>query len=231
MAHAQNEQCVTTQDITNIHIAVLPCLNLLSFPFSFLHLQLEFALLPLYLGRCRVIHKPYELAASHRPHTRSGQTKLGGVQDILQDAHLFRASRDECDAGCMVDHRVGERHAAGGRLGRVLDVRHPAVALRQKLMAREERGRVAIGADAEQNKVKDGKARRVLLGKFADQLLLVGICELFQVVLERYVDRVYVGWRDGHFGVERVLRELVVGIYVIERDNAFVGIKDVPAER
>jgi hypothetical protein len=40
-----------------------------------------------------------------------------------------------------------------------------------------------------------------------------------------------VSWRDGHFGVERFLRELVVGIFMIERDDALVDIKDVPAER
>jgi hypothetical protein len=40
-----------------------------------------------------------------------------------------------------------------------------------------------------------------------------------------------VGWRDGHFGVERVLRELVVGIFMIERDDAFVYVKDMPMDR
>jgi hypothetical protein len=34
----------------------------------------------------------------------------------------------------------------------------------------------------------------------------------------------------GHFGEERVVRELVVGIFMIERDDAFVGIEDVPVE-
>ena len=201
------------------------------FPFTFLHLQLEFALRQLYLGRCRVIHEPYELAGSHWPHTRSGQTQLGGVQDGVQDLHLSRASRDERDTGGVIDHGVGERHAARGRLGRVLDVRDPAVGLREELVAREERGRVAVGADAEQDKVKDGEARRVLLRKLVNQLLLVRVRELFQVVLQRWVDRVDVGWRDGHFGVERVLRELVVGIFMIERDDAFVYVKDMPMDR
>ena len=39
-----------------------------------------------------------------------------------------------------------------------------------------------------------------------------------------------VSWRDGHFGEERVLRELVIGIFVIERYDAFVSIKDVPVK-
>ena len=131
----------------------------------------------------------------------------------------------------MVDHRVGERDAARGRLGRVLDVRHPAVGLRQELVAWEERGRVAVGADAEQDEVKDGEARRVLLRKLADQLLLVCVRELLEVVQQRWVDRVDVLWRDGHLGVERILRKLVVGICMIERDDAFVCIKDMPTER
>ena len=37
-----------------------------------------------------------------------------------------------------------------------------------------------------------------------------------------------VSWRDGHFGEEGVVRELVVGIFMIERYDAFVRIKDVP---
>jgi hypothetical protein len=36
--------------------------------------------------------------------------------------------------------------------------------------------------------------------------------------------------RDGYFGEERVVRELVVGIFMMERYDAFVRIKDVPAE-
>ena len=38
-----------------------------------------------------------------------------------------------------------------------------------------------------------------------------------------------VSWRDGDFGVERIVRELVVGICMIKRDDAFVDVKDVPA--
>lgn len=42
-----------------------------------------------------------------------------------------------------------------------------------------------------------------------------------------------VSFRDGggYFGEECVVRELMVGIFVIERDDAFVGIKDVPVEK
>lgn len=46
---------------------------------------LEFAPPQLYIGRSHVIYEPDELSVSHRPHTRSGKTKLEGVQDIMQD--------------------------------------------------------------------------------------------------------------------------------------------------
>lgn len=55
-----------------------PCLTSL-FHFNIFHLQLEFALRERYLSRCRVVHEPYKLAMSHRPHTRSGQTELRSV--------------------------------------------------------------------------------------------------------------------------------------------------------
>ena len=130
----------------------------------------------------------------------------------------------------MVDHGEGERHTARWRLGRVLDVCHPAVVLRQEFVAREERGRVAVGADAEQDKVKDGETRRVPLRKLLDELLLVRVRELLEVVSQRIVDRVDVLGEDGHFGVERVLRELVVRVLVVEGHDAFIGVEDAPGE-
>ena len=42
-------------------------------------------------------------------------------------------------------------------------------------MAGEERGGVAVGADAEEDKVKDGEARRVPLCELLDELFLVRI--------------------------------------------------------
>ena len=198
------------------------------FFFSFSRLQLEFTLRQLDLGRSRVVHEPDELTRSDWPHSRGRQAELGGVQDIGQNLYLARAGGDERDARGVVDDGEGERHATRWRLGRVLDVRHPAIVLRQELVSREERGRVAVGADAEEDEVKDGEARRVPLGELLDELLLVRVRELLEVVQLRLVDRVDVVARDGHFGEERVEREFVVGIFMVEGHDAFVGVEDVP---
>ena len=198
--------------------------------FSF-RLQLEFTLRKLHLGRSRVVHEPHELTRSDRPDTRSGQAELGRVQDILQNLYFARSRSDERDAGRVVDHGEGEGHTARWRLGRVLDVRHPAVVLREEFVTGEERGRVAVGSDAEQDEVKDGEARRVALSEFPDELLLVCVRELFQVVLKRVVDRVDVLGRDGHFRVERVLGELVVRVFVVEGHDAFVDVEDAPKRK
>ena len=48
-----------------------PLLEPSLFTFAFLHLQLELGLRQLHLGRCGVIHEPYELAGGHRSYTRS----------------------------------------------------------------------------------------------------------------------------------------------------------------
>ena len=37
-------------------------------------------------------------------------------------------------------------------------------------------------------------------------------------------------WRDGHFGVERIERQLVIGIFVVKWHNTFVDVKYVPME-
>jgi hypothetical protein len=152
------------------------------------------------------------------------------VQDFAEDFHLSSASRNECDAGGVVNHRECERDTVGRGLWRVLDVRDPAVLLREEFVAREERGGVAVGADAEEDKVKDGEARRVLLRELPDELFLVRVRELLSIVELLRVDRVDVLGRDGHLRVERVLGELVVRVGIVERDDALVRIEDVPVK-
>jgi hypothetical protein len=97
-------------------------------------------------------------------------------------------------------------------------------------VAGEERGGVAVGADAEEDEVKYGEARRGLLCELSNELLLVCVCELLEVVEQIRVDRVDVLARDGHLRVERACGEGVVRVGVVERNDALVGIEYVPAE-
>ena len=92
------------------------------------HLQLEFGLWELDLGRSRVVDEPDELTLS-RPYTRSGEALIWAVQDGTKRVHLPSAGRNERDARRVVDHRERERDTAGRRLGRVFDVRDPAILL------------------------------------------------------------------------------------------------------
>ena len=128
----------------------------------------------------------------------------------------------------MVDDRERERDTAGRGLGRVLDIRDPAVLLGEELVAREERSGVAVRADAEEDEVKDREARRVLLCKLPDELFLVRVRELFEVTEQLCVDRVDVLGRNRNLRVEQALGEVVVRVGVVERHNALVRIEDVP---
>ncbi len=152
------------------------------------------------------------------------------VQDGAEGLCLSSAGRDERDAGGVVDNGKGECDAAGRGLGRVLDVGDPAVLLREERVAGEERGGVAVGADAEEDEVKDGETRRLLLRELPDELFLVRVCELLEVVEQVGVDGVDVLARDGHLRVERARGEVVVRVGVVERNDALVGVEDVPVE-
>lgn len=89
-------------------------------------------------------------------------------------------------------------------------------------MAREERSGVAIGANAKEDEVKDGEARRVLLCKLPDELFLIRVRELFEVVEQRCVDRVDVLGKNRNLRVEQALSELVVRVGVVEKDDTLV---------
>ena len=170
------------------------------------------------------------MAGSYWPYPCGGQTLLRIVEDSAEGLCLTSATRDERDARGVVDHGEGERDAAGRGLRRVVDVRDPAVLLREERVAGEERGGVAVGADAEEDEVKDGEARRLLLRELPDELLLVRVRELLEVVELVRVDRVDVLGGNGHLRVERALGEEVVRVGVVERDDTLVGVEDVPVE-
>ena len=100
----------------------------------------------------------------------------------------------------------------------------------EERVAREERRGVAVGPDAEQDEVEDGEARRVLHRELLDELLLVRVRELLEVVEQVWVNRVDLRGRDARrdLGEELAHAERVVRVFVVERDDALVGVEDVP---
>lgn len=128
----------------------------------------------------------------------------------------------------MVDHRERQRDPRRGRFRRIDDLRDPAVFFGQQLVVREQRRGVTVGADAEEDEVEDGEARRVFVGEFADEFLFVGVGEFFGVLKEGGVDGVDVVGGKGNVGEEVGLAEGVVGVRVVERDETFVGVEDLP---
>lgn len=166
----------------------------------------------------------------HRPDTTRRQALLWLVQHGVQGILLARTGRHKGNARGVVQDGVRERDAFLGMLRAVLDVRYPAVLLAEELVAGEERAGVAVGADAEEDEVEDGKARGVLHGELVDELLLVRVRELLEVVREVRVDRVDLvrGDARGKLGEELAHAERVVRVFVVERDDALVGIEDVP---
>ena len=133
---------------------------------------------------------------------------------------LVRAGRDKGDASAMIKDGEGKRQALRGWLGAVDDVRDPARLLRQEWVSWEEGAGVAVRTDTEEDEVEDGEASRVLVSEFADQLLLVRVCNFFERVLVKGlggccldqggINGMDVFLRNGDFGPELLVAEPVV---------------------
>lgn len=145
-----------------------------------------------------------------RSDQRCGQLVVLLVQDEGEYIHLVLADGDKGDARSMIEDGKGEGDAFGGRLGRVVEIGNPSVSFGEQLVAWEKGASVAVWTDAEKDKVKDGEARRVLLGELVDELLFVGICEFLEIVELSCVDGVDVGRGDGNMVKELGHAELVV---------------------
>jgi len=94
----------------------------------------------------------------------------------------------------------------------------------------EQRSRVAIWPDAEQDEVEHWEARRVLRGELDDQLAFVRVNELLDVAEEGGIDVMNVSERDIDFREEDIHSEFVVGVFVVERHNSLIGIVNLPVD-
>jgi hypothetical protein len=160
--------------------------------------------------------------------SRRRQAILRSVEDLAKYLHLLFPCRDEYNAGGVVYYRVSEGYSLGRRLRGILQVCDPTVFFGQQLMPGEERRGVPVRTHSEEDQVEHWEARGIFLGEFMNELLLVRVGKLFEVVEQRDVEDMDVMRGDGYFGKEEIGTRKMIGIGVIERHDAFVGVEDVP---
>lgn len=87
---------------------------------------------------------------------------------------------------------------------------------------------MSIWTDTEEDEIEYGETGGVFLCEFTDELFFVGVGQFFEVVEEGCIDCVDVfGWDRGV--AEEFLRcKTVIGVFVVERDAALVGVEDLP---
>lgn len=87
---------------------------------------------------------------------------------------------------------------------------------------------MSVWTDTQEDEIKYGETSRIFLCEFTDELFFVGVGKLFEVVEEGGVDCVDVfGWDCGV--AEEFFRcKTVIGVLMVERDAALVGIEDLP---
>lgn len=129
---------------------------------------------------------------------------------------------------CHDGQREGDAFRRG--LWRVLDLQDPRLGLAQKRRAREQAAGMAVGPAAQQQQVEHGQPHAVPRREDADEGLFVLIGEFLRIVEVLDVD-----WEDLWFaelGGDLVqnfrLDQAVVAIFVVERDEALVGVEDLP---
>lgn len=153
------------------------------------------------------------------------------IQDGVQHVLLALPADHKGTPISVVDDRVGKGDPLVWGLGRVVQPGDPSVRLAQELMTGEERASVSIGTHPEEDEVKDGEPRRVLLGKEGDELFLVLVRQLVQVVEQGLVDRVDLFTRDGDVLQKGLVASPEVRVFVVERDDPFVTEEDFPRGR
>lgn len=194
-----------------------------------LQLQLERRLRVLNFGGGSIIHEPKQLSVVDRLYPRRRERVLRRViHDLGQNILLGFSCSHERDPARVVNNRVRQRYPLGWRLRRVFQVSNPPTLLGQQLVGWKQRSRVPVRPEAEQDKVEDGEPCRVPLPELADQLLLVRIGEAFKVFEEGGVDDVNVFGRYVDFGEEDVHAEFVVGVFVVEGHDSFIGVENFP---
>lgn len=155
---------------------------------------------------------------------------LLALKNTLQNVLLARASSHKRYARRVLHNGQRQRNALGRRLGRVLDAEHPGVRLAELRVAGEQAASVAVGPAAQQQEVEERELDAVAGGEDGDEGLFVGVGGFLRVVEEGLVDGEDFGRAEGgrDLGEELFLHELVVGVFVGERDAALVGVEDLP---
>lgn len=178
-----------------------------------------------------VIGKEKDETRSCRSDTRAWQSILGRVKHLMQDILLALTAHDECDAVCVVDDRISERDTLARWLWRIIKPCDPTVGFTQQLVTREKRTRMSIRSHTEQDQIKHGESCRVHLCKSTDELLFVSVRKLVHVIEQRLVDRVDLLAWDRDVRQERIVAGFKVGVFVVERDGAFVAEEDLPEQK
>ena len=201
-------------------------------------LEFEGGLGVLDLGRCSIIDEPVHLSRRDGAHPGRGKALLRLIQHGVERVCFIRTGRDKRDPGRMIENREGECDSLRRRLGAIGDVRDPTRLLGQERMSWEERAGVPVGADAEKDEVEDRETRRVLLGKLANELLFVCVRDFLECVLVRRISSsgfdqggingMDIFLRNRDFGPKMRLAEAVVGVFMIQWNDTFVGIEDLP---
>lgn len=97
-------------------------------------------------------------------------------------------------------------------------------------MVGKERARVSVGSTAEEDEIEEGQFDGVALGEDGNESLLVLIGAFLRIVETLLVNGEDFGPAQclGDVVEEIFLHESVVGVFVVERDDAFVGVENFP---
>jgi hypothetical protein len=176
-------------------------------------------------------------------------TSEGMVEDGVARVSNGRAVTLAAIWPLFAEHSLNSRKGDSprGGLGAVQDLGDPSVVLCQKLVAREQGASVSVRSHAEQDQVKSRVSRGVGSGKLGNNLLLVVIRDIHRLALAlllvgRLGGRVGAGRVEEELGVDRVdlfplQRDVVeeslgargiVGLRVVEGDDALIGEEDGP---
>lgn len=191
-------------------------------------LRLERCLGVLNLGHRRLVYEPVDLSRCDGTYPRCWETLLGPIQYRHKRVRFPFSTSDESNTGSVVNDGICQRNSLRWGFRAVGNISHPSVFLCEQFVAGEEGCGVSVGTYTEEDEIEDGETRSVLLSELVDEFFLVRIGELFDIVGKGIIDRVDVLRRDGDFAEEFGDAEAMVGVFVVERDNALICIVDLP---
>lgn len=176
-----------------------------------------------------IISEKVNITWRARPNPTRWQTQFWLIQDFTQHLLLSFSCQNECESVCVVQDGVGEGDSLGRRFRAILDGSDPPVLFAEQFVTGEEGACVTVWAHSEEDEVEDGVTNGFFTGKSLDELLFVCVTELFWVVKEGFVDGVDLrSLQLRNFGEELLMAQVVVGVFVVERDKAFVAKENLP---